>query len=85
MQSLPKARLRIVTLSGQIKETQYVRLAVSNRLFWKVINDDNDSMPRSLFDFYGHNSLSFMRLASERDWSDVEDMAMAIDQDGLVS
>lgn len=48
-------------------------MAISNRIYWKYVKDNEREEPISLLDFKGQHSLIVDRLANDAVWADVED------------
>lgn len=67
----PYARLRVIAANKLEKPRCHVRLAISHRLHWKVVDNDETPAPTSLYDFTDQSSLAFARLPSTATWEDV--------------
>lgn len=68
----PRAALRIISSQGTEKKSCDVVLALSHRIYWKVVKSDSDATPKSLFDFRKQSSLELKRLDTSATWKDVE-------------
>lgn len=79
----PFARLTVIPANKHEKPRCFVRLAVSHRLYWKVVDNEKAPAPTSLFDFSNQSSLAFERLTSNATWEDVRKKAAPHGEDGL--
>lgn len=61
----PRAALRVIAANKHEKAPCYVPLAISHRLFWIPLENDERKALRTLYDFSGRNSLEFTRLAGD--------------------
>lgn len=78
----PQARLRIISSSGAEEKPCHVVLAISQRIYWKVFDDNADAAPKSLRDFKNQSSLELERLNTTASWSDVNESILLEDKYG---
>lgn len=68
----PTVHVRLISAAGRESKPSLVRLAVSNRLYWKPSKAFELEEPQSLADFRGGNSFVIGRFPSETTWEFIQ-------------
>lgn len=68
----PLAHVRIIS-KARTSECKLARLAISNRIYWKEVEDGKAEELKSLLDFKSGHSLILSRVADDAIWRNVQD------------
>lgn len=71
--------IHIFSSKGNLKEALDVKLAISHRVYWKPVDNNDDAVPTTLFDFRKESSLELTRIESAENWDKINEAIMPDD------
>ena len=79
----PKAQMHVLSSKNEVIMSCHAWLAITHRVYFRVVTDETDEGPRSLLDFRKHNYLELSRDSSGESWETVENIVTTDGTEGL--